>query len=152
MDLALFPQVIVFLHLYGYLKTKIVSIFKEIAELRNVNFLLNISLPAMDYYAESFFLSWYFGYYCCDEDLFIPSQKERESCISKKTHFHFHLLFDYLWNEHRWEPLQIPGKRINKNHGVVVSLQNSIDIFLFLPFVWFQYIVTACVCECMCAL
>ena len=45
--------------------------------------------------------------------------KVGESCISKKTHFHF--LFDYLWNEHRrWEFVANSEERINKNHGIVV--------------------------------
>ena len=64
-----------------------------------------------------------------DEDLF----EVGESCISKKTHFRFHLLFDYLWNEHRrWELVANPEERITR--GIVVYLQNE-SRFLFFFFI-----------------
>ena len=68
-----------------------------------------------------------------DEDLF----EARESCISKKTHFHFYLLFDYLWNEHRWERCKFWEK--NKHESLFIyKIYKYCFLLLFLCL---QYVV-----------
>ena len=74
-----------------------------------------------------------------DEDLF----EARESCISKKTHFHF----DYLWNEHRWERCKFREKNKQESWHRCLSAK-LIKISFLLLSVCFQYV---CVYVCVCA-
>ena len=80
---------------------------------------------------------------------FIPSQRER------KLHFQENSfpLSPPLWLFMKWAPLRTvanSGKRINKNHGIVVYLQNQIDLFPITSFCSFPiYCDWVCVYVCV---
>ena len=116
MDLALFPQVT---------KSQILFLASFFNIFMDILISLLIAQPVSD---EDLF----------DEDLF----EARESCISKKTHFHFYLLFDYLWNEHRWERCKFWEK--NKHESLFIyKIYKYCFLLLFL---WFAI---CCVCVCV---